>query len=293
MWDPNAVTFISSNILNGSVSNVFVNDDNIVYVLGRDRQQVQLWLEGGTSTATSISGAFNGSQGLFVSTVGDVYIDNGKYNGRVEKWSVNTTSGQMVMNVSGGCFSLFIDVNETLYCSLDTFHQVVKTALSVNLTASATVAGTGTAGSASTMLSGPRGIFVDISTSLYVADCGNNRVQLFRSGQSNGSTLAGNGASSTITLNCPTGIMLDSRGYLYILDLNNHRIVASGPDGFHCVAGCTGINGSAANQLSSPLSFSFDRQGNIFVNDMGNGRIQKFLLTTNSCSTYSNTFALV
>ena len=255
-------------------------------MLERNLQRVRLWLDGSTTPAASISGNFNSSQGLFVPTAGDVYIDNGKYNGRVEKWPVNASSELTVMNVSGSCFSLFIDLNQTLYCSLDTLHQVQTVSLINPLNIPTPVAGTGAAGSASNMLDSPRGIFVDMVSSLYVADCGNNRVQLFQSGQTIGSTVAGSGAPSTTTLNCPIAVMLDRRGYLYILDQNNHRIVASGPDGFHCVVGCTGSSGSAPNQLSSPWSFSFDRQGNIFVNDQGNTRIQKFMATTSSCSTY-------
>ena len=287
VWRWNAITFSSNDAVVRNIGTIFVNDQNTLYALEQNIQQVRRWLEGSTIPATAISGNFSSSQGLAVSTAGDIYIDNGQSNSRVEKWTVNASSGLTAMNVSGRCFSLFIDINETLYCSLDTLHQVMRAPLSSSTTLPTPIAGTGAAGSASNMLNSPRGIFVDIALSLYVADCGNNRVQLFLSGQSSGSTLAGSGAAGTTTLDCPIAVMLDKRGYLYILDHNNHRVVASGPDGFRCVAGCTGTNGSADNQLSSPWSFSFDRQGNIFVNDLGNRRIQKFLVATNLCSTYA------
>ena len=286
-WNPDAITFSENDIVDRNIGTIFVSDQNTLYALEQNIQQVRLWLEGSTIPATAISGNFSSSQGLFISTAGDIYIDHGQYNSRVEKWPANASSGLTAMNVSDRCFSLFIDLNETLHCSLDTLHQVIKASLSSPATLPTVIAGTGAAGAASNMLHSPRGIFVDIAFSLYVADCGNNRVQLFLSGQSSGSTLAGSGAAGTTTLDCPIAVMLDKRGYLYILDHNNHRIVASGPDGFRCVAGCTGTNGSAVNQLSSPWSFSFDRQGNIFVNDLGNRRIQKFLVATNLCSTYS------
>ena len=235
----------------------------------------------------NLSGIFQDSRGLFVSDAGDVYIDMGKYNGRVERWTPGAGSGQMVMNVSGSCFSLFIDSNDTLYCSLDLLHQVVQTSLSsTNISASILVAGTGAAGSASNMLNNPGGIFVDTNIGLHVADCGNNRVQLFQPGQANGNTLAGNGLSGTIVLSCPIAVTLDFRGYLYILDLNNYRIVGSGPDGFRCLMGCTGTGGSNSDQLSDSSSFSFDREGNMLVSDADNQRIQKFLVSTTSCSAY-------
>lgn len=123
------------------------------------------------------------------------------------------------------------------------------------------VAGTGCAGSTAHMLSSPVGIFVTINMNLYVADCGNDRVQLFPSGQMNGITVAGNGSSRTIALRCPTGIVLDADGYLFIADRGYHRIVGSGPDGFRCVVACSGVFGPAPDQLNNPQTMSFDRDG--------------------------------
>jgi hypothetical protein len=116
-----------------------------------------------------------------------------------------------------------------------------------------------------------------VNLDLYVADSGNDRVQLFRSGESNGITVAGSRSPNpTINLNGPTAIVLDAEKYLFILDRNNHRIVGSGLNGFRCLVGCYGM-GSESNQFSNPSSFSFDRSGNIFVFDIGNRRIQKFM----------------
>jgi hypothetical protein len=167
-------------------------------------------------------------------------------------------------------------------------HQVVKKWLNDNTTTVTPAAGTGTNGSSSNMLYHPFGIFVDINFDLYVADYGNNRIQLFRSGQLNGITIAGGGLSSTtVTLNLPSGIVLDADKYLFIVDRNNHRIVGSGPNGFQCLVGCSG-RGNASNQLLDPVALSFDIYGNMFVTDSSNNRIQKFLLSTNSCGKYEN-----
>ena len=62
-----------------------------------------------------------------------------------------------------------------------------------------------------------------------------------------GTVVVGSGASRTIDLQCPSGIVLDADGYLFISDYSNHRIVGSGPSGFRCLVGCSGMNGSAAN----------------------------------------------
>jgi DNA-binding beta-propeller fold protein YncE len=134
------------------------------------------------------------------------------------------------------------------------------------------------------MLSDPRGIFVDVNLNLYVADWGNHRIQLFQSGQPNGTTVAG--TLGTIMLYYPTSVVLDADGYLFIVDNDNFRIIGSGPAGFRCVAGCSGTRGSASYQLSNPQTMAFDSYGNIFVTDPANGRIQKFVLAAYSCGMY-------
>ncbi|CAF0960108.1 unnamed protein product [Adineta steineri] len=144
-------------------------------------------------------------------------------------------------------------------------------------------AGTGIGGSDSNQLDGPLGIFVDVNLDLYVTECGNDRVQLFQSDESNGTTVVGSTSlNPTIELNCPSGIILDAEKYLFIVDRFNHRIVGSDLSGFRCLVGCYG-DGSQSNQLNNPFSFSFDHSGNMFVTDRENSRIQKFRYIEESC----------
>ena len=127
-----------------------------------------------------------------------------------------------------------------------------------------------------------------INNLIQLVDQNNNRIQLFRSGELNATTVAGVGSSNiTITLNSPSGVVLDADKYLFIVDQDNNRIVGSGPNGFRCLVGCSG-GGSASNQLYYPQSMAFDSYGNIFVTDRSNTRIQKFLLSRNSCGKYNN-----
>ncbi|CAF1540628.1 unnamed protein product [Adineta steineri] len=223
---------------------------------------------------------------LFVTSNGDVYIDDGEKNGRVQKWIAETSTFDTVMNVNSSCDGLFVDINHSLYCSMPDHHQVVKRSLHDAVMASNRVAaGTGIGGSALNQLNSPRGIFVDANLDLYVADCNNNRVQLFQPGESNGVTVAGQYLllNPTFELRCPSGVILDAAKYLFIVDNNNHRIVLSGFNGFLCLVGCYGKS-SQSNQLNNPYSLSFDRSGNIFVTDSGNHGIQKFQYLEESCS---------
>jgi hypothetical protein len=245
-----------------------------------------VWHENSNNPTNIISGNFTNPESLFVTSNGDIYIDDGQINGRVQKWIAKTGTFVTVMNVNSRCSGLFVDTNDTLYCSMFERHQVVKKSLNdPEMTSVIVAAGTGSPGSASNELRQPMGIFVDVNFDLYVADCGNGRVQLFQSGELNGLTLAGNGSPNPIIiLKWPTGIVLDAEKYLFIVDSSNHRIVGSGLNGFRCLVGCY-AQGSQSNRLNQPVSLSFDRSGNIFVADQRNSRIQKFEYLEKFCGT--------
>ncbi len=245
-----------------------------------------MWHENSNNPTNIISGNFTNPQSLFVTSNGDIYIGDGYPNGRVQKWMAKTNTFVTVMNVNSECSGLFVDTNDTLYCSMYSNHQVVKRSLKdPEMTSVIVAAGTGSQGSEFYELNHPRGIFVDVNFDLYVADCGNDRVQLFQSGESNGITVAGSTSSNpTIDLVYPTGIVLDAEKYLFIVDSLNNRIVGSSLNGFRCLVGCYG-KGSQSKQLNGPFSLSFDRSGNMFVADELNSRIQKFEYLEKSCGT--------
>ncbi|CAF0842517.1 unnamed protein product [Adineta steineri] len=282
-WNPNAITFANASIAGACSNVIFINKTNGIYITENCYNQVQVWLEGNMTPVRTISSGLNQPQGLFVADDNAVFIDNARYNGRVERWALNSSSGTIVMNITGPCYSLFVDINNTLYCSIGTQNMVVKVPLNSGAVVPTIAAGTGGAGSSYRKLNNPHGIFVDTSLTLYVADCNNNRIQSFAFNQTNGTTIAGTGASGTISLSCPTGIMFDADAFLFIVDYDGNRIIGSSFNGFRCIAGCSGP-GSSPSQLYTPYSFSFDSYGNIFVADQTNCRIQKFLVSTNSCA---------
>ncbi|CAF4172627.1 unnamed protein product [Adineta steineri] len=280
----NGITFADQSIVGQSPTAIFVSTNNTIYVANREKNTIVMYQEENINPTNIIHGNFTEPNSLFVTSNGDIYIDDGYENGRVQKWIAETNTFVTVMNVNSSCWGLFVDINDTLYCSMLDHHQVVKISLNDSVMSSNHVAaGTGIGGPDSNQLKSPRGIFVDVNLDLYVADCDNDRVQLFQSGESNGITVAGSHPwRKTITLSCPSGIILDAEKYLFIADQNNHRIVGSNLDGFRCLVGCDGM-GSQSNQLNQPFSFSFDHSGNIFVADHSNHRIQKFKYLRRLC----------
>ena len=262
----------ASNQLNNPRSLSFDRDGNIL-----------LWRNGNVNPPTILAYVLSPIS-LFVTDNDQIFasVDNGYPNTRVERWALNGTRLPPLLSSCSRCFGLFVDINNNLYCSQFDRAQVVRKSLNSLDNTLTIVAGTGCAESASNMLDRPYGIFVTTQLDLYVADYGNDRVQLFRSGEMNATTVAGNGSIGSVALCGPAGVVLDADGYLFIVDSLHNRVVGSGPGGFRCVVGCSGTRGPASNQLNNPRSLSFDRDGNIFVADTSNNRIQKFLLLHNS-----------
>jgi len=281
IWNSKATTFANESFLGTTPHGIFVNSNNSIYILNRLTDQILIWQnENHLNPTKSISDSLSFTDSIFVTTNGDIYVDNGQYNGRVDKWIVENETWISVMNVTSYGYGLFIDIYDNLYCSVFENHQVDKKWLNGTTTI---VAGIGFEGSESDMLYGPMGIFVDINLDLYVADCYNDRIQLFRSNQRNGITVAGNGSTRlTIELYFPSGIVLDGDQHLFIVDFGNHRIIVSDQNGFRCIFGCSGEEGSTNDKLSYPTSMSFDSYGNIYVADGDNHRIQK-IVKNNIC----------
>ena len=122
-----------------------------------------------------------------------------------------------------------------------------------------TVAGTGMAGfsgdegpAAAAELASPRGLAVDDSGNLFVADTGNHRIRLVDAGGVI-RTIAGDGAAAwggdggpalEAHLNEPAGVLLDGAGDLYFADSGNDRVRRLVPD-----------NGPAPDPVLEPPSF--------------------------------------
>ncbi|CAF3863381.1 unnamed protein product, partial [Adineta steineri] len=286
-WNPFGITFANETTLGTYPNALFIDTNNTIYTVSRQTKKILIWINNSITPNKIISVNLFDSYSIFVTNNGDIYYDNGNENGRVDKWVSNTNTLVNVMNVDSSCDGLFIDINNNLYCSMSDDNIILKTWSNDSEMISTTAAGTGIPGSASDELDGPLGVFVDLNFDLYVADHRNDRIQLFKHGELNGTTIVGQGSTTNnISLDFPTAIVLDADKYLYIVDRNNHRIVRSGPNDIRCIIGCDG-EGSQSYQLSQPTTLSFDSYGNIFITDYENHRIQKFDFLLNSCDTSS------
>ena len=270
-WNPSATTFATNATLGSYPYALFVTQQNTLVAANRNTGTVSIWFNGSTTVNITLRANLSALRSVFVTDDDEIFVANADCpDCRIDRWRMTNRTLLSSISLGGPCYDIFIDLHDDLYCSQESFHRVVKSAWR-NPSASVTVvAGTGCYGSTSMMLGYPRGIFVTASNDLYVADQYNHRIQLFRNGERNATTVAGNGTSGTISLSRPTDVIVDGNGYLFIVDSDNHRIVGSDGNGFRCVVGSPGgSSGSTASRLTNPQTVSFDSRGNLYVMDSG------------------------
>ena len=157
-------------------------------------------------------------------------------------------------------------------------------------------------GSGANGLNNPRDVAVD-STGLYVADSGNHRVLHYQLdnptvdrvyGQPDLAAASvqpnqGRGTPTAATLNNPTMVALDKTGGLYIADRNNNRILYYSPPAqsvgmdppalriYGQKSSSTSNSSASATTFNGPGAVAVDALGNVFVLDIFNQRVLKFL----------------
>jgi sugar lactone lactonase YvrE len=161
--------------------------------------------------------------------------------------------------------------------------------------------------SATGNLSNSRGLAVDSSRNVFIADSGHHVIR--EADRSTGlltsiaGTLSSNGYSgdgglaTNAKLNFPQGVAMDSAGNLFIADTGNNviRKVAASTQVISTIAGTgsagsTGDGGLATSAtLNGPLAVALDSSGNLYIADTGNNVIRKIVLSTGVITTVAGT----
>ncbi|CAF3802370.1 unnamed protein product [Rotaria sp. Silwood1] len=209
--------------------------------------RVQMWQQG-ASSGTTIAGA-TGSFGLPNDRLynpfgiardprtGALYIAD-RENHRVMSYLPGSSSGTVVAGGNGPGVK-----NTQLYLPIAVrFDMSTESLVILNYGANnivrwklgesngTHVAGNihGGSGVTSMHLNGPVDMVLDHWGNIYVADTNNHRIQFFKAGETNGTTLAGiTGAIGNVPtqLNSPYGLALDKDLNLYVSDAFNHRVL--------------------------------------------------------------------
>ncbi|CAF1271015.1 unnamed protein product [Adineta steineri] len=306
-WNTSGITVAGVTDVPGVTANKFnhpfclvLDSSRALYVTDQPNQRVQKWVVN-ASTGVTVAGQSNASTGitlkylsypsdLALDAKGNLFIVDGG-NHRVVHWTMNATSATLVAgNGSAGSgnnqlsspIGLAIDINvSTLYISDAGNHRIMK--YLANATSGTVVAGGYGAGTNSSQLNNPRGIYFESSTnSLIIANNGAHNIVRWVLGATSWTLLAGSstglyGSTSTLLYN-PSDVTLDATGNMYVSDEGNQRIqlFLAGQSSGQTIIGVTGISGNTSQLLNTPSSFALDSQLNIYIVDYGNYRVQKF-----------------
>jgi sugar lactone lactonase YvrE len=166
--------------------------------------------------------------------------------------------------------------------------------LGIALVATLLLAGCGSSGGISSIsstvsvLSDPRGLAVDSSRNLYIADSGHHEISEVTRSTGLLTVIAGTGlpgysgdggAATSAQLSFPQGVALDSSGNIYIADTGNNCIRKIASNGV--ISTIVGVGA----QLKGPQAVALDSSGNLYIADTGNNVIRKVVLSTGVITT--------
>jgi len=171
--------------------------------------------------------------------------------------------------------------------------------LGIALLATLLLAGCGSSGGISSIsgtvsvLSNPRGLAVDSSRNLFIADSGHHEIAEVSRTTGLLTVIAGTGLpgysgdtglATSAQLSFPQGVAVDSSGNLYIADTGNNviREITASSGVISTIVG-TGAH------LKAPQALALDSSGNLYIADTGNNVIRKVVLSTGVITTVAGT----
>ena len=221
---------------------------------------------------------------IYIEQINNILYIADSVNHRIQRWFLNGSNGATVAGVTNSAGSsstqlnkprdVYVDSSQNLYVA-DSLNGRIQYFSNGNLNGV-------TVSSSWTNIGELWGVQF-FNGFIYAND--NTKSAVWR----NGTTVAGNQGTGSAAnqLNLPQGFSVDTSilpGTLYIVNSQQHTIVQwlVGASNGTIVAGLNGIQGSNASLLKFPVSMKLDSDGNMFIVDNNNHRIQLYCRNSTS-----------
>ena len=231
----------------GPTTGVAVDGSGNVYAVdpygdGIDGGDLRKITPAGVVTWLNVYPSIDSPSGVAVDSSGNLYVTD-LYAGlmKISATGVVVTFAKDLTKAWG----VAVDGSGNVYVADTVNHRIQKVTAAGDVT---TLAGSGSRGAAdgagvASSFSGPRGVAVDGSGNVYVADTDNNRIRRIAAGgvvttlAGSGSPGAADGDGVAASFSGPFGIAVDRSGNLYVADTGNNLIRKITLTGV-CGAGC-------------------------------------------------------
>ncbi|OLS15867.1 MAG: NHL repeat-containing protein [Promethearchaeota archaeon CR_4] len=121
------------------------------------------------------------------------------------------------------------------------------------------------------------GLVVNATGHLYVADAGNNRVQVFDRVGTYQYTIGSGYGSDNAHFYGPSGVAVNTTGHLYVMDTDNQRVQVFDSTGTYLYTiGTPQVIGNDNDHFHTPLGVTVNNTGHVYIADTENNRVQVF-----------------
>jgi streptogramin lyase len=272
-------------------SGVAISPDNSIYLTeGAGHRLVKLSSSGSflgsigePGKVGSDNGHFNSPQDLTIDSLGKVYVvDTSNYRIQIFS-SEGAYTGTLGTGRGSGDFQFYdphgiaVDSSGKIYVADTKNHRIQIYDSDHNYL---TLLGeTGVSGIDNDHFNQPRDVDVDTSGNIYVADYANHRVQVFDDSLTHVLTIGvpGTPGFDFDHFRFPTAVSVDADGRIYVADGTGIRVQVFDSLGAYLTT-LGNSEGSRTGEMRQAEGLALDNEGNLYIAEMLNQRVQKFAL---------------